>query len=685
MASTSRKTTKPAGNSVPTLNEEQRFARLEQLVNNWWTCRQEFFKQFNSQHKDIENECGWPDALNAELYRSLYDRNPIAERVVEVYPKECWQMSPTVYEDESAENATEFEEAWDALGSNLMINGESWLQDEEGSLVWSYLLRADIMSGIGTYGILLLGLDDGKLLEEPVDGAPPDGAPIDVTGVSDLTSKDIYGGQLPKALEQPLASTMGTDAQYFGVQFTPMQPQRKDSQQRRLLFLRVFDEHLVQVVQYEASMYSPRFGMPIMYRVTLNDPRQPHTGIGLPLATVRVHWSRVIHIADNLQSSEIFGAPRMRAVLNTILDLRKLYGGSAEMYWRGAFPGLSIETHPEMGGDAILDIGGLRQMMEDYHSGLQRWISLLGMTAKSLAPQVVDPSPQIRVQLEAICIKLGVPLRVFMGSERGELASSQDDAAWNDRLRARQKFHITPRIIAPFIDRLILLRVLPEPSGYSIEWPDLDSTTKKDKAAIALQTTQAIAAYVAGGVEGVVPPRDYLTRILGWDEEEAEAVLETAEEAQQDKQEEAEALADKHGFEPAPPPGFSKPKPPPPVLGSAQGNPSSKAEHASETSREKELEKPTPAANLSYARDTRGGAEEAEATSQGRGEAKRYSKKLKQTRETYRPPHVATVDAQRKPEDGEVPAGAEEVVDPPRPKVVRNYQFWGALLRSLRG
>src|SRR6185312_9728448 len=178
------------------------------------------------------------------------------------------------------------------------------------------------------------------------------------TSAEDVLSKSIYGEQ-PQ--EQQLSSTMGTDAQYFGTQFTPTsyhggnptspmkgggyepEPQdvgtgqaqsEEDSQTsapdesdeeadddsglpflpssseyppsdefapgnpgqptRKLLYIRVFDESMVQVVQYEADIRNPRFGQPIMYLVTLNDPSQPHTGIGLPLATVRVHWSRVI-------------------------------------------------------------------------------------------------------------------------------------------------------------------------------------------------------------------------------------------------------------------------------------------------------------------------------------------------------------------------------------------------------
>src|SRR3990167_4660420 len=139
------------------------------------------------------------------------------------------------------------------------------------------------------------------------------------------------------------------------------------------------------------------------------------------------------------------------------------------MYWRGALNGLSFETHPQLGGDVDTDDDAFKDMIENYRSGLQRDIKTVGYTVKSLAPTVSDPTPFIDGQITAICIKLGMPQRIFMGSERGELASTQDDSSWNDRLKHRQEMYVTPCIIIPFIDRMIATGVLPKPSGKLVE------------------------------------------------------------------------------------------------------------------------------------------------------------------------------------------------------------------------
>jgi hypothetical protein len=273
----------------------------------------------------------------------------------------------------------------------------------------------------------------------------------------------------------------------------------------------------------------------VMYRVTLNDPREMHSGVGLPLATVFVHWSRVIHVNDThgqAGCSEIFSPPRMRCIYNRLLDLYKLYGGSAEMYWRGAFPGLSLETHPQLGGDVTLP-ANLSSYMQKYHTGLQRWLAIAGMSAKTLSPQVVSPAGHIDKALEAICIKLGIPKRIFMGSERGELASSQDDEAFNENVAHRQETYLTPRLICPFIDRLILIGILPEPKKYHVVWPDLEAIGADQKAKIALTKVQTLASYVGGNVASVLSPADLYTEVMGIEPEKAAVLLENVTEGQE--------------------------------------------------------------------------------------------------------------------------------------------------------
>lgn len=444
--------------------------RAEELIINYYSARLDRFRRLADPRRDIEAECGHPTDFSAWDYQNLYESNDLAARVVDLFPESSWSVGPSVYEDEDAETQTPFEVAWDALSSQ--IRGDSRHRQEEGSAVWEWLKRADSLSGIGRYGVILLGLDDGMALRDPA--APRAG--------------------------------------------------------QRLLFLRCFPETLAQITRWNVDPTNARYGQPEEYLLSFTNLNQQTSGPSVePLWSQYVHWSRIIHVADNLSSSETLGRPRMQQVLPRILDVRKILGCSAETFWQNASRDVFFETDPSLGGDVGVDATSIKDEYERMINGLQRAMLLNGFSAKSLAPAIVDPRGSIEVQIDAICVRLDVPKRVFVGSERGELASSQDSRKWHATVRSRRTGYVTPRIIVPFVDRLIMLGVLPEPAEYCVHWPDAETQTQAEKADVALKTTQAFAAYVSGGVEAFVPPQDYLTRVWGWTEEEAEATLTNAE------------------------------------------------------------------------------------------------------------------------------------------------------------
>lgn len=464
-------------NGNGSLGQRQQAMLQNEMMQNIMSSRSLSRSLFDPR-RDIDNECGYAKTpeLTPPEYRRMFDRESIARRVVEILPVECWAVQPEVFETADIDNITPFEKAWKELP--LQLSGPSWHKDDENNTIWSFLKRADILSGIGSFGILLLGFGDGKDLSEPVEA----------------------------------------------------------QEGLRLTFIRTFDESLIDIVQYENDPMNPRFDQPVMYSVSFNDIENSNLSMsGQSITDRRVHYSRVIHIADNRLSSEIFGVPRQQPVWNRLMDLRKLLAGCAEMYWKGAFPGISWETNPQLGGDVDISDDSLKTAIEDYRNKLQRDIITAGMTANSLSVQVVDPTPQINIEIQAIAILLGAPVRIFIGSERGELASSQDENTWNGRLQERQTNYLTPDMIVPFIDRLIHLKVLPVPlDGYKVEWPDLFSIAEEEKAIIAKTQTETLAIYIKGDVESLVPPLEFLTKVLGKSIEDAEAIIEAAEDFEED-------------------------------------------------------------------------------------------------------------------------------------------------------
>lgn len=447
------------------------------------------------QRRDLYEQCGYPKEPTPEDYYRLYLRNGYAARVVECLPKASWQTQPAIYET-TEDVITPFEEAWDGLGAQLTM-GTGRYGGELGSPVWEALQKVDILSGIGSYGVLLMGVDDGRELDQPVEG-------LEYLDEPDAMDKDKPPGK--------------TD--------------------RKLLFLRAFPEVQAQVTQWEDQPTSPRFGAPKEYLIHLTDTGVSSTtqlGYGLNVQSVKVHWTRCLHVADNTESNPWCGASRMRSVLNYLYDIRKIMGSGAEGYYQGCIPGLSFETHPQLGGDVEVDVDRMKNQLENYLHGLQRYLQTSGMTVKQLAPTASDPTPYILANVEAVCVKLEIPVRIFKGSERGQLASSQDERDWNDKKKYRQTMYLTPCLIIPFIDRLLRMGVLPDPVEYLIKWPDSESQTRMEKAQTATARIGAASQYLAGGVDTLIPPKRFLTDELDLEEEEAEAYLEEALEHQDEK------------------------------------------------------------------------------------------------------------------------------------------------------
>lgn len=457
---------------------------VSSLVQNATILRSQLLNKLFDPRRDIDLECGYPKSLTPDQFRYLYDREGIAQRVVQFWPDESWAMDPSVYETEDP-SETAFEREWMTFRKRFNP--------------FHFLHKIDVVSGIGRFGVLLLGLDDGQPLEAPV---------LSETGT-------------------PLG----------GVE---------------LLFLRAFAEDVVEVDSRENDMSNPRFGQPTMYSIKFTDVDS--IGDTTVMQTQKVHWSRVIHIADNREGSEVYGKPRMEVAYNRLYDLRKVLGGSGEMFWKGGFPGYAIETDPDI-PDVDLDTDSLREQLANHFNGLQRYLALTGVSVKSLAPQVADPKSHVAVLMEQIAITLGVPKRKFIGSEQAQLASAQDDRTWNKRVARRQEKYLTPMVISPFVDRLIALGILPEPTEYTVEWPDLNTVTDQEHAEVAAKRTEAFSKYVAGNVDQLIPPAEYLSMFHGLAQDEVDQIMEAAAEriAEIDAETEADQFVDDEEEEPLDP------------------------------------------------------------------------------------------------------------------------------------
>jgi hypothetical protein len=220
------------------------------------------------------------------------------------------------------------------------------------------------------------------------------------------------------------------------------------------------------------------------------------------------------------------------------------------MFWRGAFPGMAFKVQD---GATLSDAGrvALEEEIQSYLHDFQRYLKIQGLDVEQLTTQVADPEKHADVQIKFISIATGIPKRILEGSERGELASSQDSESWNNKCDYRRRNHCEPNILRPLINRLGEVGVLEVPDEYHIEWPDLESQSDEAKAKVGKDRMEAIAKYADSPTAPlVVPPREFLADILELPQDKVERIMDALDDSVLGKLEDAEPEPDDNvGFQ----------------------------------------------------------------------------------------------------------------------------------------
>ena len=286
---------------------------------------------------------------------------------------------------------------------------------------------------------------------------------------------------------------------------------------RKLKYVKPVSEANAIISEYETNPNNERYGLPTIYQITFTTPGGGSTSV------INVHHTRVIHVVSQLLEGEVEGIPRLEAAYNRLMDLEKVVGGSAEMFWRGARPGYQGKLDEDFTINDK-DVEELERQIDEFEHNLRRFIINKGISLESLAQQVADPSSNIDAIVSMISAVTGIPKRILMGSERGELASSQDWDNWLTLIADRRTEYAEPVIVRPFIDRCIEVGALPKPSDdYNVVWEDLWSLSKKDKVAIGQTRAIALKDYVMSpGASDFLPPEAFYKYVMALEDEEIE-------------------------------------------------------------------------------------------------------------------------------------------------------------------
>jgi len=375
--------------------------------------------------RNLYHTLGYPEDLEYQDFLSMYTRGDLAQRIIEAPVDDTWRHAPELREGDGndVDSDTPFTNTFDAFAQDIGL--------------WNQLEQLDAITGIGRYGVLLIGIRDGHKLDEPVEN---------IVGLN------------------------------------------------QVIYLQPYDEGQVTINSYVTNRGSPNYGLPEQYTI------DPGEGDSFP-----VHYSRIIHVVEKPRFSRIYGQPRLEAIYNRLMDLQKVIGSSAEAYWKLIYKGAIISTKDGYSLPSDADsVTELETKIDDYVNDFRRFLLLDGMEMKDLGSQNVDPSNLVDVIISVIAATMGIPKRILMGSELGELASSQDAGHWAGRIASRRTKYAEGRILNPLLKRLSDWGALELPKIYSWYWQPLFELSDVDRAAAAKNYADSLVSASAASASGAV-------------------------------------------------------------------------------------------------------------------------------------------------------------------------------------
>lgn len=308
--------------------------------------------------------------------------------------------------------------------------------------MWSKMADCDERSRVGKYGALIFRFADGQQMDKPV---------------SRVSGMDALVDVIPCYEDQLKPTTYDTD---------PM---------------------------------SPRYGEPTMY-LFIESAVDPDVS---KARTFMVHPDRV-HIWS--KDGSISGESVLEAGYNDLITIEKIIGAGGEGFWKNAksSPVLNVDPTANLQSLATMlgtDVAGIADAMDEvvagWQKGFDQLLMLQGIEAKTLGITLPQPEEFIAGALQSFAASINEPLRILVGSQSGERASTEDAKEWDSTIMSRRENYVKPNI-RRIVSKLVRMGVLPG-ADWIISWTDLTEDSMDEKIARAERMANMNKAAVGTG------------------------------------------------------------------------------------------------------------------------------------------------------------------------------------------
>jgi hypothetical protein len=368
-----------------------------------------------STKHDHATDYGWPVSLEFDQLYRMYARNGLAAAAADRLSLRTWKTLP------------EFMET-DAPKEN---KGESDLRQRlEDIRGWQALIETDLRAFVGGYAGAILRVADNKPFNQPVDRVAGG-----VDGIVEIVP--AWRGQI---------------------------------------FVKTWNE----------DTSSENYGRPVMYEFRESAVPNKNAGNNAPQnRTFDLHPDRLL-----LWSADgtVFARSNLEAGYNSLIDVEKIVGAGGEGFWKNAksapvltadetFDPASMAASLGVSQDMIKE--AMSERVEDWQKGFDKLLMLQGIKAETLGVTLPQPNEFFMMAANMFAASVSMPVRVLIGNQTGERASTEDQTDFNQTCMARRERVIVP-MLRELLNRLEKWGIIPE-RDWLIGWESLLDSSPSEK------------------------------------------------------------------------------------------------------------------------------------------------------------------------------------------------------------
>jgi hypothetical protein len=244
-------------------------------------------------------------------------------------------------------------------------------------------------------------------------------------------------------------------------------------------------EGQLQVAEWDTDEMSETYGQPLMFQFNeaqvaskANDTTKTRSFM--------IHPDRVLVWS---RDGTVHGTSFLEPGYNDLIDLEKIKGAGGEGFWKNAksAPVLNLDKDAKIGdlakgmGVSPAEVGDkIGEQVEDWQKGFDQLLMLQGMEAKALGITLPSPEHFWAAPLQSFAASISMPLKILVGSQTGERASTEDASEWSQTIMSRRNSQTVPNVMA-LVRRLERFSILPEGKDWFLDWPSLMDPTPTEQ------------------------------------------------------------------------------------------------------------------------------------------------------------------------------------------------------------